>query len=154
MIVPNSNTPVQRRQDNKDSDRIVNDDDDSGFFPMEFFDDVEVDPVAPEILVQYAASRSSVGDGICHGHSKWFDTNGRWEWRACRALEYDAATSRYLIEWEDQKYGKYLPSGHTKYVTRLNLKLAIDSDEKFARRISNALVNRRRAEAILVRCVV
>ena len=66
---------------------------------------------------------------IVRAVSRWRDAAGEG-WRPCTVLDYDAGTSKFLIEWDG--------TGATKYVGRLNLIFATEDRRAFEHAVARA----------------
>jgi hypothetical protein len=90
------------------------------FFPLELFDDTSFETKTLEQL-------SKPGQRAV---SKWFLTEGSWEWRPCTVLGYDEKREQFLIEWDGNKT--------RKHVSRLNLRFDDENKQQFALRLQAA----------------
>ena len=98
------------------------------FLPLADFFDPDADPCSGEVFLEWKAAGRAV-----RAVSKWQDADGE-QLRPCSVLDYDEATSKFLIEWDD--------GGATKYVSRLNL--IFESEDRRAFENATALAKQTR----------
>ena len=104
--------------------------------PLEMFDDTEESSAYQALLERMAEGEKSIA-----ARSKYFATDGSFEWRGCVVEEHDPYTASFSIRWQQ--------SGRTKSVKRLNLMLPCDDKASYKARIARATHNRGKAAANL-----
>jgi len=89
------------------------------FLPLEVFDDLSYAEFTTEELLKHPDA-----------FSKFPSKNGEIVWEKCKVIDYDSKQELFIIEWEKNK--------KQKKVARFNIRFAIESEEKFNRRLQAA----------------
>lgn len=80
-------------------------------------------------------------NGKVPAFSRYFKPDGTFDWKACNVQAWEKEEEKFLIKWND--------GDKTKRVTRVNLRFALEDEDKFWRRLEEAERFRRISETYL-----
>ncbi|KAI9204192.1 dynein heavy chain and region D6 of dynein motor-domain-containing protein [Polychytrium aggregatum] len=98
------------------------------YLPLEWFDDIEMDPYTPQEWVGLGGD-----DGGTPAVSRFFfypESDVDWQWLSCRVIGYDDTLGLFSIKWEN--------SDQVKLAKRLNICFRAERMDKFYSRIETA----------------
>ena len=108
--------------------------------PLELFDDESMELYSPP---EKWIDRKEEGDPGARGFSRFFKPDGSHTWESCWVLEYSKEKDMFKIVFCSELMEK------SKYVNRLNLRFAEESESAFFRRIELAKERQNEAEQVL-----
>ena len=98
------------------------------FFPLEYYTIVDDDELMPEVL--FLKYKGGDPKKAVMGYSKWFENNGKFEWKKCEIVEFNQQEEKFEIKWEHNQ--------KTKKVTRVNLRFEDESQEDYEDKLARA----------------
>lgn len=98
------------------------------FFPLEYYTIVDDEELAPEEL--FKKFKGNQGNKKIKGFSKWFENNGKFEWKSCEIIGFDKTEEKFEIKWDHNQ--------KAKKVTRVNLRFEEETQSDYEDKLARA----------------